>query len=403
MYLIDSYSGRRGLPMRDFTFRRAVGVAALIVSAIAPARAQIAPDTTGTIVGIVTTKEGNVPLSYSVVSAASLGRERFSNVEGVFALTGLPAGNLQLRVRHLGYSPAELGVTVRVGQTDTVRVSLAHIAVRLTAVDVHAYPECKNPGPPKASADSAFATVFDQLKQNAEQYRLLTDTYPFIYATERTLSNTLVNGEEHTERVHTMVINSTRWEYKPGSIVVRPPPRRVGSVTMNIPTLVNFAEKSFLENHCFYNGGLEAVDGVELLRVDFNAASKIKDPDVDGSMYLDPVNFQIRRSVLHLSKIPSGLRGLTETEAVTLFGELFPSVPVIANIKSVNRFDVNKAKPTSEAAANERQRLISVHFTKGKPGEEIKRPDGSSRPGIGTELSLVGDTKRSPRTRSHER
>src|SRR4029079_9684960 len=124
----------------------------------------------------------------------------------------------------------------------------------------------------------------------------------------------LVNGEAHTERVDTIVGNSTRWEYKPGTIVKRN--QLFAPLSMNIPTLVNFAEKSFLENHCFYNGGLETIDGTEMLRVDFNPASKIKDPDVDGSMYLDPVSFQIRRSVLHLSKIPPGLRGLTETEAL---------------------------------------------------------------------------------------
>jgi hypothetical protein len=387
--------------MSCFIVIRAAALTGVLCAAfVSPAGGQTAPDSTGTIVGLVTTKEGGVPLAYSVVSAASLGRERFSNGEGVFALSGLPAGALQLRVRHLGYSPVDLNVTIRSGQTDTVRVSLAHIAVRLTAVDVRAYPECKNPGPPKASADPAFATVFDQLKQNAEQYRLLTDTYPFVYAAERTLWNTLVNGEAHTERVDTIVGNSIRWEYKPGTIVKRNQP--FAPLSMNIPTLVNFAEKSFLENHCFYNGGLETVDGVELLRVDFNPAAKIKEPDVDGSMYLDPTTFQIRRSVLHLSKIPPGVRGLTETEAVTRFGELFPSIPVIADIESVNRLQANTTKPTSEASANERQRLISVHFTKGLPGEEIKRPDVTSRPGIGTALSLAGDRKNSQRARSHD-
>ena len=383
--------------------RHAVLIGAVVAAPLGYAGAQAGQDSTGTIIGVVTTREGNVPLAYSVVSAASLGRERFSDAQGVFALTRLPAGALQLRVRHLGYSPVELNVTVRAGQTDTVRVSLVHIAVRLTAVDVRAYPECKNPGPPKASADSAFATVFDQLKQNAEQYRLLTDTYPFIYATERTLSSTLVNGDLRTERIDTLVVTSSRWTYKPGTLVVQTRRGLTSSTSMNIPTLVNFAEKAFLENHCFYNGGLETVDGVELFRVDFNAAAKIKEPDVDGSMYLDPVTFQIRRSVLRLTKIPRGLRGLAETEAVTLFGEVLPSIPVIADITSVNRFETDaKRPPTAEASANERQRLISVRFTKGMPGDETKRPDSASRPGIETAMSHSGDTPRQIRERVRE-
>jgi len=390
--------------MRLSDIARAVVLGAVLTTPIASGTAQTASDSLGTIVGLVTTREGSVPLSYSVVSAASLGRERFSDAQGVFVLGSLPAGALQLRVRHLGYSPVDLTVTVRAGHADTVRVSLAHIAVRLTAVDVRAYPECKNPGPPKAAADSAFATVFDQLKQNAEQYRLLTDTYPFIYAAERTLSSTLVNGDSRTERIDTLVVSSTRWTYKPGTLVVRTRRGLSSTTSMNIPTLVNFAEKAFLENHCFYNGGLETVDGVELLRVDFNAAAKIKDPDVDGSMYLDPVTFQIRRSVLRLSKIPSGLRGLAETEAVSLFGEVLPSIPVIADITSVNRFQTDPKKPaTAEASANERQRLISVRFTKGMPGDETKRPDGASRPGFETAMSHGGDTNQPPRERPRNR
>jgi hypothetical protein len=351
----------------------------LCLTAIAgrPADAQSTrADSTGSIVGIVLTKEGGVPLAYSVVSAPSLSRERFSNVDGVFILPELPDGPIQLRVRHLGYSPMDLSVTVHAGRTDTVRVSLTHIAVRLTTMQVRAYPECKNPGVPKASADSAFATVFDQLRQNAEQYRLLTDTYPFVYSVERTMSRVLVNGDARLDATDTLIISSNRWTYKPGAVITRTRMGRArsASLMMNIPTLVNFADKAFLENHCFYNGGLENVDGVELLRVDFIASARIKDPDVDGSMYLDPVSFQIQRSVLRLSKIPAGIAGLAETEAVTRFGEVLPSIPVIADISSVNRFQTTGNNPLTEASANERQRLLKVQFVKGIPGDDPKKP-----------------------------
>lgn len=355
----------------------AVGLSAL--AAVIPARLLQSQtpraDSTGRLVGIVLTKDGGVPLSYSVVSAPSLGRERFSNAEGVFTLADLPEGPLQLRVRHLGYSPVDLSVVIHAGVVDTVRVSLTHIAVRLTAMQVRGYPECKNPGAPNASADSSFATVFDQLHQNAEQYRLLTDAYPFVYAVERTQSRVLVNGDLRMDGIDTLVVNSNRWRYKPGSVITRTGRGRTASTMMNIPTLVNFADKAFLDNHCFYNGGLETVDGVELLRVDFIAASRIKDPDVDGSMYLDPTSLQIRRSVLRLTKVPSGLAGLVETEAVTQFGEVLPSIPVIADIASVNRFQTNAGRPLSDASANERQRLIRVQFVKGMPGDETKKPD----------------------------
>jgi hypothetical protein len=336
------------------------------------------PDFTGSVVGIVVMREGDFPLPYSVVSALELGRERFSNDRGVFTLTDLPVGPVRLRIRHLGYTPAELTVNVRAGSVDTVRVTLTHIAVRLSTFQVRAYPECKNPGVPAPSADSAFATVFDQLRQNAEQYRLLAETYPFNYGMTRTLSHTLVNGASRADGVDTLFIASrAQWTYKPGSVLSRPSQPRAasgGMLVLNIPTIVHFADRTFLDNHCFHNGGLETVGNTELLRVDFVAASRIRDPDVNGSIYLDPSTFQVKRSVLRLSRIPRAINGLLETEATTDFAEAFPSIPVIVGISSVNRLDANPKRPFATATTNEEQRLIRVEFTKGIPGEDAKKP-----------------------------
>lgn len=334
---------------------------------------------TGIIVGFVTAKEARVPLPYSVVAIPSLGRERFTTDSGEFVLAGVPAGDVTLRVRHVGYSPIDLHVTVHADKRDTVRIALAHIAVRLAAMQVRGYPECKSPGPPSAASDSSFATVFDQLRQNAEQYRLLTRKYPFNFAVERIMSTGQADGTMHIESIDTLVLRSIdEWTYRPGDVVTRETRSSRfftrGSLLFNLPTLASFADDAFLANHCFYNGGLETVDGTELLRVDFVTASRIREPDVDGSMYLDPVNFQIRRALLRLSKVPAGVRGLAGLQATTLFGEILPSVPVIAAVSSVNQFDT-KGRPTDGAVrAFEDQRLIAVTFLKGRPGEDAKKP-----------------------------
>jgi hypothetical protein len=361
---------------------RVIRAGAMLLGTAGLGRAQTVPpaqpDSTGTIVGIVTMREGGLPLAYSVVSATAVAREQFSDDQGVFRLTALRPGPLQLRVRHLGYTPAEIPTVVHSGRVDTVRVALSHIAVRLTAVQVRGYPECRNPGVPAATTDSAFATVFDQLRQNADQYRLLTRTYPYVYSVERTFSTTLVDGDVRMDGIDTTTFASlTTWTYRPGTVVERDGPSRVfrtGTLMMNIPTLANFADPAFIDNHCFYNGGLETVDGVDLLRVDFVAAARISDPDVNGSMYLDPGTFEIRRSIVRLSKIPRGVAGLVETEAVTYFGELLSSVPVIAGIMSVNQFAANSRRPDAATAAHEQQRLVAVQFLKGRPGEDPKKP-----------------------------
>lgn len=362
----------------QLTVSRASALAVVLILATAPlARGQNSQpaDSLGTIVGFVVMRDGDLPLAYSVVSAPGL--ERFTNDRGVFTLTDVRPGPLRLRVRHLGYTPADVVVDVHAGTVDTLRVRLVHIAVQLTAVRVRAYPECKNPGPPQAALDSGFATVFQQLRQNAEQYALLTSAYPFEYSVERTLANTTTSGEFHVERTDTVAMRSTNeWQYRPGAVVRPESSPRLGQreYMLHIPTLIQFADTVFLTNHCFHNGGVEIVEGVDLVRVDFVAASRIKDPDVDGSMYLDPASFQIRRAFLHLSKVPREIRGLLETEATTVFAELLPSIPIISGISSINRIEVNRRRPNAIATWNEEQRLVSVHFLNGKPGDDVRKP-----------------------------
>jgi hypothetical protein len=285
---------------------------------------------------------------------------------------------VQLRVRHLGYSPVQVPVTIRAGLTDTVKIELTHIAVRLITVQVRGYPECKDPGPPNPVKDSSFATVYEQLRQNADQYRLLTETYPFNVAIERTMATAHADGQLTLEVTDTLAVRSTdQWKYKPGDVVAVEKSKLDflrSSLVLNLPTLTAFADPVFLANHCFHNGGLESVDGHDFYRIDFVAASKLRDPDVDGSMYLDPLNFQIRRAFLHLSKIPRSVQGLADVEVTTVFGEIFPSVPLIAAVSSVNEFVNNSDKPDAPTRAIEEQRLIAVNFLKSRPGDEPKKP-----------------------------
>ncbi len=349
-------------------------LASAVVAASAGARTPRG-DGTGTLVGFVSAKDGGVALGYSVVSVTSPAREQFSTDQGAFVLPGLPAGIVHLRVRHLGYVPVELDVEVRPGVTDTIHIALTHIVVRLNAVQVRAYPACERPGAPSVSEDASFATVFDQLRQNAEQYRLLTRQYPFVYGVERTSGLVFASNMTRRQQVDTIAMRSVdEWRYRPGSVVQQD--RRIffRDVTMHIPTLAQFADPVFVANHCFHDAGVDTVDGKALLRIDFVAASRIREPDVEGALYLDPVNLQIRRTVLRLSKTPPAVSDLVETEATTLFAELVPSVPIIAAVSSINRLRPSTKQRDPVTATTEEQRLIAVAFTRGRPGETPKPP-----------------------------
>ena len=61
----------------------------------------------------------------------------------------------------------------------------------------------------------------------------------------------------------------------------------------------------------------------------FQADVQIRNPDVNGSVYLDAHTYQIRRADLQLTKIPPGLPQVTAVSVTTMFGEISPSIVVI--------------------------------------------------------------------------
>lgn len=350
-------------------------LAASIWIAAHSARAQAgAADSTGSIAGTVVAKETGVSLPYSVVSLATLGRERFTNERGAFVLSGIPAGRVRLLVRHIGYSPATLTVDVRAGATDTVRVLLTRIAVELNRVTVQGLGRCTSPGPPTAAADPAFAAIFEQLRENADRYRLLAESYPFAYAMERKSIVHYVGGDATVTSIDTTRIGTgVRWRYVPGTIVTETsPPFR--QVLFNIPTLLQFAERGFLDNHCFGNAGADVVDGHAVVRIDFSASARIKSPDVSGSMYLDRETFQIRRSTLRLTRVPDEVPQIAAVEVVTDFREIVPSISVPSTIKSAHVLHTDRTRPVLPDTAYEIQRIVGLTFLKTRPGEEPKIP-----------------------------
>src|SRR5437764_2018526 len=98
-----------------------------------------------TLSGVIVSHETKEPLAYSIVALPALGRESFTTDSGAFTFGDLPLGAQLLKVRRLGYTPADITVNLS-GGADTIRVQLTRIAVQLTAVTVHAYPPCTSPG-----------------------------------------------------------------------------------------------------------------------------------------------------------------------------------------------------------------------------------------------------------------
>jgi hypothetical protein len=324
---------------------------------------------TGSLTGVIVSNDTGEPLAYSVVALPRLGRERFTTDSGVFFFSDLPVGPVQLRVRRLGYTPAEVTFDVRAGAFDTLRIRLSRIALQLGSVTVRAYPPCREPGPPPADIDSTLAIVFSQLRMNAEQYRLLAESHPFYYAMQKVRSRRLkTTGQVRIDGLELVRIDSkAAWRYRPGAVLSR----QRGAYYFHIPTLVDLADAAFLSNHCFHYGGVEEINGVDLVRIDVVAAHHIRDPDVNGSMYLDPQNYQIRRTLLRLSRRSQQMRDIMDFEVITEFQEIMPSIPVIAQVWSVQSIDP-KARGDYDTGYEE-QRLVAFEWLAAKPGEDRKR------------------------------
>lgn len=322
----------------------------------------------GTIVGVVVAQESGERLAHSVIAVPSLEISRFANDSGAFVLRELPPGSFVAHIRRLGYAPKDLMLTVRAGAHDSLRIELTRVAMKLAPVQVRAAPQCTRPGL-RAVTDPRLTTLLTQLRMNGEQYRLLSEKYPFVYSQELIVSSELMDGETRIDGIDTIVVASKPpWRYRPGRILTRPTRRQRGALFFNIPTLLDFADSLFLDNHCFTDGGLDHVDGMALIRIDLYASAEIKTPDVNGSIFLDPETFQIRRSVLRLSRNPK-VKGLIDLEVTTVFQEALPSIPIVSQVLGVQRFDPSDKK-RGFVAGYEHHRLVGFRFVRTRPGDD---------------------------------
>ena len=289
------------------------------------------------LTGAVVARANQAPLAHSMVSLQPVGRQTFTDDMGRFAFQGVPPGNYRLRATHLGFAPVELSVAIPRDTAPTrVRVELAEVQVTLATVKVTADAPCVAPGAPDPAREREFSVIFQQLEQNAQQYRLLADSFPYAYHEERT--NFSVRGDSVIESVHTdtALLRSDRpgWTYRPGRVVSTDFITRQRS--MHLPTLSDFASDEFVANHCFrYGGTVHSADG-DAVRIDFRAADRLASPDVNGTILLDAGTYQIRRAELRLSLVPAALRKVAAVNVTTLFREVQPSVLVFSEVHGVS-------------------------------------------------------------------
>jgi hypothetical protein len=313
-------------------------------------------NTTTVIVGRVAVRGGG-PLPYATVTINGK-NQQFTDSLGRFQVEGIAAGNVTLRSRRIGFSPAEQAIRIQRGDTVRVTLEMTRLAIQLPAVQSIAH-LCSNPGAPGRDAEPGLVLLYQQLQQNAENFRLLSLAHPYVYATQRQFVTTYRDSVIDRSPLEELTGTSAKsWKYEAGKMVFE----KNATTNMHLPTLATFAEESFARAHCFYFAGVAEIDGQQMLRLDFAPDAKLRDPDVSGSIYLDPSNYQIRRSDVTLSKVPYHLSGqMTGHTVRTYFSEIMPGVPIIGAVRA----EVTKLR--NGEVLTEMQQVVQVHFVNGKP------------------------------------
>jgi hypothetical protein len=307
-------------------------VFAALIGALRVAGAQ---ETGALLIGDVVSREAGIPLGHSMITLLNAGRQTFTSEGGVFAFATVGPGTYRIRATHIGYTPVEVSVVVpEGGEPPRVRIELTRISVQLATVRVVAAGICTAPGRPNPDTDPDFAAIVAQLRLNAEQYQVLSDSFPFAYKVEQVFKSVRGDSSEINPRIERVSIRSDGhgWEYRMGDVIER---RSDGHTLMHLPTLRDFASYEFLNNHCFRYAGLDSTRDGLVIHIAFQADVQIRNPDVSGSVYLDAHTYQIRRAELQLTKIPPGLPQVTGVHVTTIFGEISPSIVVIRDVHGV--------------------------------------------------------------------
>ena len=108
----------------------------LAVSALGFATRVAAQTSTGAVEGKVLETGSNRPLVGAQVLISGTGLAAMTSSEGVYRIGGVPARQVQLRVRLIGYTPGAQTVVVTAGQTATADFSLQVSALQLEQVVV---------------------------------------------------------------------------------------------------------------------------------------------------------------------------------------------------------------------------------------------------------------------------
>jgi hypothetical protein len=294
------------------------------------------------------------------------GARIFTDAHGEFSFSNLGNGTYLLSVRQIGFSPVDTQITLRSDDAPVVRIALHALVVQLPPLVVIGYGPCTAPGRPKS--DSALIAVFDQLEENARRFELFADSYPFRFRLERTLRDVTRRGDTlRTVDILSLGNNDER-PYEVGRVVAPGWGPWSSDLLVHTTVLQEFANKTFIDNHCFHLAGRDTIAGETLVRVDFEPAERLGSADIAGAAYLDSITYELRfteTSLSHPERSP--LTAVNTVSARTRFHSIAPGIPLQDSLIAITTYRFGRFVRRIET-----QRLIDMRFRRRAPTQDLR-------------------------------
>ena len=354
--------------------RLASGVVYATLFLVAPAIqlvAQVPQATNDYSITITIMSEAGTPLAYSTVAIAEKGIERFSNQRGEFYMSGMAPGVYRLRVRQLGFTAKDTVVQLSPPHRNiSFQVRLTPIPFVLENVVVTGVGQCPQATDLSDPQNAALGLIFGEVSKNADRVRLLQDRYPYTYTLWRefTTFDSYI-GPRSTVRDTVTYSSASSWKYLPGEVVQHDSITAAGQQVMRLPQLVDLADTTFQQTHCFYYRGTERRDAGLQHRIDFIPLSQFDFPDVEGSVFIDTKSYVLTSAVFRLTGGERLKPPITGIEVTTEYSEIYPSVVIFREIRATQ--PPTDARRTRFNGLRQRQHLVNHRFLRGKPGDTV--------------------------------
>ncbi|HTT69028.1 MAG TPA: carboxypeptidase-like regulatory domain-containing protein [Gemmatimonadales bacterium] len=345
----------------------------VVLLAVGAARDALAQQRSDVVRGSVLSGGAGVP--FAVVSLEPERGRQFTDDSGAFRFTGVPPGGYRLLVRQIGFHPFDSTVVKVAGVPLALSIAMKPLVVELATITVTTSRACTAPGPPDSAAAPQLLALLQQIRENAERYAFLADSYPFRYRMSRKFADYDQMGRVASASADVVqLVSRNRVRYRPGYVVkTGAGPNDSLMPRIVLPTLSDFGDSAFQAVHCFYYAGTVDRDGGRYVRFDYVPTEALRTPDIEGEVYLDALTYQLRIATVRLTRVARALSGLQSASSTITFAELYPNVLIPRRVEGVlvpePRFDVR----TPIVRYTETQELLDVHFERPLPGT---RPPG---------------------------